>query len=225
MGYRAINFSAGPSTLPEEVLKKAAAEMLNYEGTGESVMEMSHRSAEFQKIIDDAEQNLRDLMNIPDDYYVLFLQGGGTLQFSMVPINLLTNSKKADYIITGNWAKKAYEEAQKFGDIRALASSADKNFSYIPKFKKEDIREDVDYVYVCYNNTIYGTHYNEERCSGRCNNRYRSEGSGRTCTGEHSDLSGLCNSCKEGFHVQHPSLLFNLHGRRSIQVSEAHRRS
>ena len=161
MGYRAINFSAGPSTLPEEVLKKAAAEMLNYEGTGESVMEMSHRSAEFQKIIDDAEQNLRDLMNIPDDYYVLFLQGGGTLQFSMVPINLLTNSKKADYIITGNWAKKAYEEAQKFGDIRALASSADKNFSYIPKFKKEDIREDVDYVYVCYNNTIYGTHYNE----------------------------------------------------------------
>ena len=129
MGYRAINFSAGPSTLPEEVLKKAAAEMLNYEGTGESVMEMSHRSAEFQKIIDDAEQNLRDLMNIPDDYYVLFLQGGGTLQFSMVPINLLTNSKKADYIITGNWAKKAYEEAQKFGDIRALASSADKNFS------------------------------------------------------------------------------------------------
>ena len=118
MGYRAINFSAGPSTLPEEVLKKAAAEMLNYEGTGESVMEMSHRSAEFQKIIDDAEQNLRDLMNIPDDYYVLFLQGGGTLQFSMVPINLLTNSKKADYIITGNWAKKAYEEAQKFGDIR-----------------------------------------------------------------------------------------------------------
>lgn len=161
MGYRAINFSAGPSTLPEEVLKKAAAEMLNYEGTGESVMEMSHRSSEFQKIIDDAEQNLRDLMNIPDDYYVLFLQGGGTLQFSMVPINLLTNSKKADYIITGNWAKKAYEEAQKFGDIRALASSADKNFSYIPKFKKEDIREDVDYVYVCYNNTIYGTHYNE----------------------------------------------------------------
>ena len=126
MGYRAINFSAGPSTLPEEVLKKAAAEMLNYEGTGESVMEMSHRSSEFQKIIDDAEQNLRDLMNIPDDYYVLFLQGGGTLQFSMVPINLLTNSKKADYIITGNWAKKAYEEAQKFGDIRALASSADK---------------------------------------------------------------------------------------------------
>ena len=128
MGNRVFNFSAGPSTLPEEVLKKAAAEMLDYDGTGESVMEMSHRSAEFQKIIDDAEQNLRDLMNIPDDYYVLFLQGGGTLQFSMVPINLLTNSKKADYIITGNW---------------------------------EDIREDVDYVYICYNNTIYGTHYNE----------------------------------------------------------------
>ncbi|MBQ6621432.1 MAG: 3-phosphoserine/phosphohydroxythreonine transaminase [Mogibacterium sp.] len=159
--HRVYNFSAGPSILPVEVLEKAAAEMLDYEGTGESVMEMSHRSKEFQKIIDDAEQNLRDLMNIPDDYYVLFLQGGGTLQFSMVPINLLCGSGKADYIITGNWAKKAYEEAQKFGDVRALASSADKNYTYIPEFSKEDIREDVDYVYVCYNNTIYGTHFNE----------------------------------------------------------------
>ena len=218
MGYRAINFSAGPSTLPEEVLKKAAAEMLNYEGTGESVMEMSHRSSEFQKIIDDAEQNLRDLMNIPDDYYVLFLQGGGTLQFSMVPINLLTKSKKADYIITGNWAKKAYEEAQKFGDIRALAcrrSSAGSRYVFLRSVRRNrryQVRSDL-------------CRRTEERCSGRCNNRYRSEGSGRTCTGEHSDLSGLCNSCKEGFYVQHPSLLFNLHGRRSIQVSEEHRRS
>ena len=158
---RVFNFSAGPSMLPLPVLERAASELVCYGTSGMSVMEMSHRSKAFEEIITEAEQDLRDLMNIPDDYYVLFLQGGGTLQFSMVPINLLTNSKKADYLITGNWAKKAYEEAQKFGDIRALASSADKNFSYIPKFNKEDIREDVDYVYVCYNNTIYGTHCNE----------------------------------------------------------------
>ena len=158
---RVYNFSAGPSVLPVPVLEKAAAEMLNYNGTGESVMEMSHRSPEFQKIIDDAEQDLRDLMNIPDDYYVMFLQGGGTLQFSMVPMNLLRNSRKADYVITGNWAKKAYEEACKFGDIRILASSEEDKYSYIPKFKPEDIRPDVDYVYICYNNTIFGTHFNE----------------------------------------------------------------
>lgn len=159
--YRAMNFSAGPSILPEEVLKKCAAEILNYEGTGESVMEMSHRSSEFKKICEEAEMNLRTLMNIPEDYYVLFLQGGGTLQFSMIPVNLMTGSGKADYVVSGEWGKKAYEEALKFGDIRKLASSEDKLYSYIPKFKKEDIREDVDYVYVCYNNTIYGTHYNE----------------------------------------------------------------
>ncbi len=159
--YRAINFSAGPSILPEEVLKKCADEMLNYEGTGESVMEMSHRSPEFQKIIDDAEANLRKLMNIPDDYYVLFLQGGGTLQFSMVPINLMTGSGKADYIVAGQWGKKAWEEATKFGDARCVASSEADKYSYIPKVAKEDIREDVDYVYICYNNTVFGTHYNE----------------------------------------------------------------
>lgn len=159
--YRAMNFSAGPSILPEKVLKKCAAEILNYEGTGESVMEMSHRSPEFKKICEDAEENLRILMNIPEDYYVLFLQGGATLQFSMVPINLMTGSGKADYVVSGEWGKKAYEEAQKFGDVRKLASSEDKLYSYIPKFCKEDVREDVDYVYVCYNNTIYGTHYNE----------------------------------------------------------------
>ena len=143
--YRVYNFSAGPSVLPEEVLKKCAAEMLNYNGTGESVMEMSHRSPEFQQIIDDAEANLRKLMNIPDDYYVMFLQGGGTLQFSMVPINLMTGTHKADYIVAGQWGKKAYQEACK----------------YIPKVTKEDIRDDVDYVYICYNNTVFGTHYNE----------------------------------------------------------------
>lgn len=158
---RVYNFSAGPSILPIEVLDKAAAELTDYEGTGESVMEMSHRSPEFKSIIEEAEKNLRTLMNIPSDYDVLFLQGGGTLQFSMIPLNLLTGSKKADYIITGSWAKKAYQEAKKFGDIRALASSEDDNFSYIPKFNKNDIREDVDYVYVCYNNTIYGSHFNE----------------------------------------------------------------
>ena len=161
MNKRAYNFSAGPSVLPVKVLEKAASEMLNYEGTGISVMEMSHRSEEFKKIIADAEKNLRTLMNIPDDYEVLFLQGGGTLQFSMIPINLLTGSKKADYIITGSWAKKAFDEAKKFGDVRAVSSSEDKNFSYIPKVKPSDIRDDVDYVYVCYNNTIYGSHYNE----------------------------------------------------------------
>lgn len=158
---RAYNFSAGPSVLPAKVLKEAGSEILDYKGTGISVMEMSHRSKEFKKIIEDAEKNLRKLMNIPDDYDVLYIQGGGTLQFSMVPINLLTKSKKADYIITGSWAKKAFEEAKKFGDIRAVASSEDENFSYIPKIKPSDIREDADYVYVCYNNTIYGSHYNE----------------------------------------------------------------
>ena len=159
--YRVYNFSAGPSVLPEPVLRKCAAEMLDYEGTGESVMEMSHRSPEYQKIIDDAEANLRKLMNIPDDYYVLFLQGGGTLQFSMVPINLMTGSKKADYIVAGQWGKKAWEEARKFGDARCVASSEDAVYTYIPKVSKEDIRDDVDYVYICYNNTVFGTHYNE----------------------------------------------------------------
>ena len=138
--YRVYNFSAGPSVLPEPVLRKCAAEMLNYEGTGESVMEMSHRSPEYQKIIDDAEANLRKLMNIPDDYYVLFLQGGGTLQFSMVPINLMTGSHKADYIVAGQWGKKAWEEARKFGDARCVASSEESVYTYIPKVTKEDIR-------------------------------------------------------------------------------------
>ena len=157
---RVYNFSAGPSMMPEEVLQKVADEMLNYNGTGESVMEMSHRSKEFQQIIDDAEQDLRDLLNIPDDYYVLFLQGGGTLQFSMVPINLLKGSRKADYLITGNWAKKAYQEACKFGDIKVIASSEEDRYTYIPKFTEDDIRPDADYVYICANNTVFGTHFN-----------------------------------------------------------------
>ena len=157
---RVYNFSAGPSTLPVEVLQEAAADMLNYKGCGMSVMEMSHRSQDFQDIIDAAESDLRDLMNIPDNYKVLFLQGGGTLQFSMVPINLLRNTKKADYIVTGNWANKAYQEATKFGDVIAAASSKDKNFTYIPKVGKDAFRKDADYVYITTNNTIYGTRYN-----------------------------------------------------------------
>lgn len=157
---RVYNFSAGPSVLPLEVLEQVQKDLLNYEGSGQSVMEMSHRSKEYQKIIDDAEANLRELMNIPDNYKVLFVQGGGTLQFAMVPMNLLRNSKKADYVLTGTWAKKAYKEAVKYGDIRVIASSEDDKFTWVPKIKKEDIREDADYVYITTNNTIYGTKYN-----------------------------------------------------------------
>ena len=159
MGKRVFNFSAGPSVLPLEGMEDAAANLTNYKGCGQSVMEMSHRSKDFQQIIDDAEANLRKLMNIPDNYKVLFLQGGGTLQFSMVPINLLRNSKKADYIVTGNWAKKAAEEAEKFGDIKVIASSKDENYTYIPKINRDDIRDDADYVYICLNNTIFGSHF------------------------------------------------------------------
>ena len=162
MNTRAYNFSAGPSMLPLDVIKEVAAQLENYNGCGESVMEMSHRSATFKEILKDAEANLRDIMNIPDNYKVLFLQGGATLQFSMVPMNLLRNSKKADYIVGGSWAKKAAKEAQKFGDIKVVASSEEDTFSYIPKVTKEDIRPDADYVHITYNNTIYGTHYNED---------------------------------------------------------------
>lgn len=156
---RAYNFSAGPSMLPLSVIEDAAANLANYKGCGESVMEMSHRSAEFKAILEDAEKNLRDIMNIPDNYKVMFIQGGGTLQFAMVPLNLLRKSGKADYIITGTWAKKAAKEAQKFGDIKIVASSEESTFSYIPKVKKEDFRADADYVHITFNNTIYGTHY------------------------------------------------------------------
>ena len=153
---RVYNFSAGPSILPEVVLKQAAEEMLNYNGTGMSVMEMSHRSKAFEEIIQTAEKDLRDLMNIPDNYKVLFLQGGASQQFAAIPMNLMKNGV-ADYIITGQWAKKAYEEAQKYGKVKAVASSADKTFSYIPDCSDLDIDDDADYVYICHNNTIYGT--------------------------------------------------------------------
>lgn len=155
---RVYNFSAGPAVLPEEVLKEAAEEMLDYEGTGMSVMEMSHRSKAYETIIKTAEQDLRDLLDIPDNYKVLFLQGGASQQFAMIPMNLMKN-KVADYIITGQWAKKAYQEAQIYGKANAIASSADQTFSYIPDCSNLPISEDADYVYICENNTIYGTKY------------------------------------------------------------------
>ena len=157
---RVFNFSAGPSTLPLPVLEEARDDLLNYKGCGMSVMEMSHRSQDYQNIIDTAEADLRDLMKIPDNYSVLFLQGGGTLQFSMVPLNLLRNTRKADYIVTGTWAKKAYTEATKFGDIRVAASSEQDGFTWVPKLGAADFRSDADYVYITTNNTIYGTRYN-----------------------------------------------------------------
>ncbi len=156
---RVFNFSAGPSMMPEAVLKKAAEQMLDYEGSGQSVMEMSHRSKVFQSIIEKAESLLRKIMNIPDNYKVLFLQGGGSSQFAMIPLNLMTKNGKADYIITGQWAKKAFQEASRYGKARAVASSDDKTFSYIPKTDRSMFDTDADYVYICMNNTIYGTVY------------------------------------------------------------------
>lgn len=157
---RVYNFSAGPAVLPESVLKEAAAEMLDYKGTGMSVMEMSHRSKAYDEIIKTAEADLRDLMNIPDNYKVLFLQGGASQQFAMIPMNLMKN-KVADYIVTGQWAKKAYQEAQKYGKANKIATSEDKTFSYIPDCSDLPISEDADYVYICENNTIYGTKFKE----------------------------------------------------------------
>ena len=155
---RVYNFSAGPAVLPEEVLREAADEMLDYRGTGMSVMEMSHRSGAFESIIKGAEADLREIMGIPDQYKVLFLQGGASQQFAMIPMNLMKN-RKAAYIVTGQWAKKAYQEAKLYGEAVEVASSADKTFSYIPDCSDLDIPEDADYVYICENNTIYGTKF------------------------------------------------------------------
>lgn len=157
---RVYNFSAGPAVLPESVLKSAAEEMLDYKGTGMSVMEMSHRSKAFEEIIQTAEADLRELMQIPDNYKVLFLQGGASQQFAMIPMNLMKNGV-ADYIVTGQWAKKAYQEAAKYGKVNKIASSEDKTFSYIPDCSDLPISEDADYVYICENNTIYGTKFKE----------------------------------------------------------------
>ena len=156
---RVYNFSAGPSMLPEKVLKTAAEEMLDYKGSGQSVMEMSHRSKEYQAIIDETEALLREVMNISENYDVLFLQGGASSQFAMVPLNLMNKSKKADYVITGQWANKAYKEATRYGNANIVASSADKTFTYIPKLDPSTFTKDADYFHICMNNTIYGTKY------------------------------------------------------------------
>ncbi|MBR2527356.1 MAG: 3-phosphoserine/phosphohydroxythreonine transaminase [Oscillospiraceae bacterium] len=155
---RVYNFSAGPAVLPEEVLQELADEMMDYNGTGMSVMEMSHRSAAFQDIIDTTERDLRELMGIPDNYKVLFLQGGASQQFAMIPMNIMRN-RVADYIVTGQWAKKAYEEASKYGKANKIASSEDRTFSYIPDCSDLPVSPDADYVYICENNTIYGTKF------------------------------------------------------------------
>jgi len=155
---RVYNFGAGPAVLPEEVLQEAAQEMMDYQGSGMSVMEMSHRSKVYEDIIKEAEADIRDLMGIPSNYKVLFLQGGGNTQFAMIPMNLMKN-RVADYIITGQWAKKAFKEAQIYGDVKAVASSEDKVFSYIPDCSDLPIRDNADYVYICENNTIYGTKF------------------------------------------------------------------
>lgn len=157
---RVYNFSAGPAVLPEQVLREAAEEMLDYNGTGMSVMEMSHRSKAYQEIIETAEKDLRELMDIPGNYKVLFLQGGASQQFAMIPMNLMKN-KSADFIVTGQWAKKAYEEAKKYGRANKIATSEDKTFSYIPDLSDLPVSEDADYVYICENNTIYGTKFKE----------------------------------------------------------------
>ena len=158
---RVYNFSAGPAVLPEEVLNEAAAEMLDYRGTGMSVMEMSHRSKPFEKIIQSAEATLRELMHIPDNYKVLFLQGGGSTQFAMIPLNLMNKNKKCDIVLTGQWSKKAKSEASKYGKVNVVASSEDKVFSYIPELDKSKFDPEADYFYITYNNTIYGTRYTQ----------------------------------------------------------------
>ncbi|WP_165172829.1 3-phosphoserine/phosphohydroxythreonine transaminase [Adlercreutzia sp. ZJ242] len=155
---RVYNFSAGPAVLPEEVLKQAAAEMLDYDGCGMSVMEMSHRSKPFARIIETAEADLRELMGVPENYHVLFLQGGATQQFAAIPMNLMQN-KKADYILSGSWSKKAFKEAKLYGEARCVASSEDGNFSYVPDVDGLEFTPDADYVYICQNETIYGTRY------------------------------------------------------------------
>ena len=157
---RVYNFSAGPSMLPEKVLKTAAEEMLDYKGSGQSVMEMSHRSKTYQQIFDETEALLREIMNIPDNYKVLFLQGGASTQFAMIPLNLMNKNNKADFVVTGQWAKKAYKEAARYGTANVVASSEDKTFSYIPKLDKATFTPDADFFHICVNNTIYGTKWN-----------------------------------------------------------------
>ena len=157
--HRVYNFAAGPAAMPEEVLKIAQAEMLNYKGTGMSVMEMSHRSAAFENIINETKNDLKTLMNIPDDYEIMFVQGGGSTQFAMIPLNLMTKYKRAFFLKTGQWAKKAISEAKIYGEAEVVASSEEAVFTYIPQTTRADYKGDADYAYICYNNTIYGTHF------------------------------------------------------------------
>lgn len=158
---RVFNFSAGPPMLPESVLNRAAAEMLDYKGSGQSVMEMSHRSKVYEEIIFGAQELFREVLGVPDNYKIIFFQGGATLQFAGIPMNLLNGSGKADYVLSGQFSTNAYNEAKKYGDVKAVASSKDKTFSYIPEVKKEDLTPDADYFYICQNNTIYGTRFTE----------------------------------------------------------------
>lgn len=164
---RVFNFSAGPAVLPEEVLQKAAAELVEYGGSGQSVMEMSHRSKEYKAIIDQVEEDFRRILKVPEGYRVLFLQGGASLQFAMVPLNLMNGSGKADFVLTGQWAKKAFSEAKKFGECKAVASSEDQTYTYIPKLDPASFTPDADYFHVCWNNTIYGTHFTEIPDTGK----------------------------------------------------------
>lgn len=164
---RVFNFSAGPAVLPEEVLQKAASELVEYGGSGQSVMEMSHRSKEYKAIIDKVEEDFRRILKVPEGYRVLFLQGGASLQFAMVPLNLMNGSGKADFVLTGQWAKKAFSEAKKFGECKAVASSEDQTYTYIPKLDPASFTPDADYFHVCWNNTIYGTHFTEIPDTGK----------------------------------------------------------
>ncbi len=158
---RVYNFSAGPSMLPESVLKKAADEMMDYNGSGQSVMEMSHRSKVYEEIIFGAEKLLREIYNVPENYKILFVQGGASTQFAAIPLNLLNGSGKADYVLSGQFSTKAYKEAQKYGDVKAVASSKDDNFTHIPDLDEATFTPDADYFHICYNNTIYGTRYTD----------------------------------------------------------------
>ena len=223
---RVYNFSAGPAVLPEEVLKEAQEEMLDYRGCGMSVMEMSHRSKVFQNIIDEAEADLRDLMGIPSNYKVLFLQGGASLQFSMIPMNLMKNGV-ADYIVTGQWAKKAYAEAQKYGKANKIASSEDKTFSYIPDCSDLPISPDSDYVYICENNTIYGTKYKKlPNTKGKTlvadvSSCFLSERPDhRRCPAGNTDHDEIQDTRRRRLPVQHTELLLHLHVRQSLQMAE-----
>ena len=234
---RVYNFSAGPGVLPEPVLQEAAAEMMDYRGTGMSVMEMSHRSKPYERIIEEAEADLRTLMGIPENYKVLFLQGGASQQFAMVPMNLMHN-KAADYIVTGQFAKKAWKEAQLFGQANKIASSEDKNFTYIPDCSDLPIGENSDYVYICENNTIYGTKFKTlPNTKGKplvadVSSCFLSEPVRVTdygmlyggahpggCAARHPHHAALQDPRRRGLHVQYPSGLRHLYLRQGLQVA------